>query len=227
MFEFHSDLKYCIFLVRKKYSLKQTTVLYIILFLFLKLKTISSKWVVESLGLLICFWWWYKALNEQVAVVLPCTPAKQQKGCLSPCYMIMEPTYPYTLLLIIQKSTQKVMLNVSTVWKNWEKRQKFYITNTWIAENEAHAKVTVLNYCRCSLGFGSLYSLICLHLFRLSAKDRLLSPTRLQRLTNPKKKLSLEFALNGLSVCGLHRNPHIWGVFDFVLSAVWFSFILI
>lgn len=33
----------------------------------------------------------------------------------------------------------------------------------------------------------SLCSLICLHLFKLSAKDRLLSPTRLQRLTNPKK----------------------------------------
>lgn len=76
----------------------------------------------------------------------------------------------------------------------------------------------------------SLCSLICLHLFRLSAKDRLLSPTRLQRLTNPKKSYHLNlpymvslvlghFMMEEGSVCGLHRDPHIWGVFDFVLSA--------
>lgn len=97
---------------------------------------------------------------------------------------------------------QKVMLNVSTVWKNWEKKTKILYYKHMNSRKRSSCKGDGPELLQMLTRVRSLCSLICLHLFRLSAKDRLLLPTRLQRLTNPKKKLSLEFALNGLSCFG-------------------------
>lgn len=101
--------KYCIFLYARNIDFKQTTVLHI-LFMFLKLKTISSHWVISSLELLICSGCTWHEMNMWLCCCFEHQLSNKQNTLITIHYC---KSY--------QRPVLKAMLNLSRVWKYWEK----------------------------------------------------------------------------------------------------------